>query len=335
MTTLNPSLANHLESFFRQYLGAQKQASPTTIATYRDGLRLFLVFAAEQTGKTPNRLTLDDLDRDRVLTFLDHLERERGNTTRTRNARLAAIRSFFKHVACRDPAAMEIATRILAIPGKRMTKRVLTYLREEELATLLAVMDRTVPSGRRDHALLLFKARTGSRVSEAIGVCPADLRLDRPCQVLLRGKGSKERVVPLANDLAGLLKALLQIKGQPGGEATPILRNVRGKGLTRFGVLHILRRNIAVAVSKLPTLAQRAISPHTLRHTAAMHLLQAGVDLTTIRSWLGHVAVQTTNEFVEADVEMKRMALEKCHDPEVTPVRYRPTDEVLALLESL
>ena len=165
MTPLLPSLANHLESFFRQHLAAQRQASPTTIATYRDGLRLFLVFAAEQTGKPPNRLTLEDLDRNRVLAFLTHLEKERGNTVRTRNARLAVIRSFFKHVAYRDPAAMEAATRILAIPGKRMTKRVLTYLREEELDALLAVPDRTAPSGRRDHVLLLFMARTGARVS--------------------------------------------------------------------------------------------------------------------------------------------------------------------------
>jgi len=335
MTTLLPSLANHLESFFRQYLAAQRQASPATIATYRDGLRLFLVFAAEQTGKPPSRLTLADLDRDRVLSFLTHLEKERGNTVRTRNARLAVIRSFFKHVAYRDPAAMEAATRILAIPGKRMTKRVLTYLREEELDALLAVPDRTAPSGRRDHALLLFMARTGARVSEAIGVRPADLRLDRPCQVLLRGKGAKERIVPLANDLAGLLKALIQMEGQHIGAATPIFRNARGKGLTRFGVLHILQRTVAAVASTLPALAQRTISPHTLRHTAAMHLLQAGVDLTTIRSWLGHVAVQTTNDYVEADVEMKRRALEKCHEPEVASVRYRPADEVLALLESL
>jgi site-specific recombinase XerD len=329
------SLSSHLESFFRQHLAAQRQASPATVATYRDGLRLFLVFAAEQAGKPPSRLSIEDLDRDRVLSFLDHLEKERGNTARTRNARLAAIRSFFQHVAYRDPAAMEAATRILAIPGKRMTKRVLTYLREEELAALLAVPDRTVPSGRRDHALLLFMARTGARVSETIGVRPANLRLERPCQVLLRGKGAKERIVPLSDDLAGLLRALIHEEGQPLGGSSPIFLNVRGKALTRFGVLHILRRTIAVAAKVIPSLAQRAISPHTLRHTTAMHLLQAGVDLTTIRSWLGHVAVQTTNEYVEADVEMKRRALEKCHEPEVNPVRYRPTDEVLALLESL
>lgn len=330
-----PSLAHHLESFFRHHLTAQRQASPATVATYRDGLRLFIVFAAEQLGKPPSRLSIEDLDRDRVLSFLDHLEKERGNSVRTRNARLAAIRSFFQHLAYRDPAAMEAATRILAIPGKRMTKRVLTYLREAEMAALLAVPDRMIPSGRRDHALLLFMVRTGARVSEAIGIRPADLRLDRPCQVLLRGKGGKERIVPLAEDLARLLKALIQEGGHPPGESSPIFLNAHGKALTRFGVLHILRRTVAVAASVIPPLAQHSISPHTLRHTAAMNLLQAGVDLTTIRSWLGHVAVQTTNEYIEADVEMKRRALEKCHDPEVTLVRYRPTDEVLALLENL
>ena len=335
MTATVPNLASHLESFFRQYLAAQRQASPATVATYRDGLRLFLIFAAEQVGKPPSRLSIEDLDRDRVLAFLDHLEKERGNTARTRNARLAAIRSFFQHMAYRDPAAMQVATRVLAIPGKRVTKRVLTYLRKEELDALLAVPDRTVPSGRRDHVLLLFMARTGARVSEALDVRPADLRLERPCQVLLRGKGAKERIVPLSDDLAGLLKDLIQESGQRSGGSAPLFLNARGKKLTRFGVVHILRRTAAVAALVIPPLAQRTISPHTLRHTTAMHLLQAGVDLTTIRSWLGHVAVQTTNEYVEADVEMKRRALEKCHDPEVTSVRYRPTDEVLALLESL
>lgn len=335
MTTACLSLANHLESFFRQRLAVQRGASPATIATYRDGLRLFLVFAAEQTGKAPSRLTLDDLDRGRVLSFLDHLEKARGNTPRTRNARLAAIRSFFQHVAFRDPGAMETATRILAIPGKRMTKKVLTYLREEELTALLAVPDRSLPSGRRDHALLMFMARTGARVSEAIDVHPADLRLERPCQVLLRGKGAKERIVPISDDLAGLLKVLIQDEGHVLDGSSPLFRNVRGNQLTRFGVIHILRRTLASAASAVPALAQRSISPHTLRHTAAMHLLQAGVDLTTIRSWLGHAAVQTTNEYVEADVEMKRKALAKCHDPEVTPVRFRPPDPILALLESL
>lgn len=335
MTAPVPSLASHLESFFRQHLAAQRQASPATVATYRDGLRLFLIFAAEQVGKPPSRLSIEDLDRDRVLSFLNHLEKERGNTIRTRNARLAAIRSFFKHVAYRDPAEMEAATRILTIPGKRMTKRVLTYLREEELVALLAVPDCTIPSGRRNYALLLFMARTGARVSEAIDVRPIDLRLERPCQVLLRGKGAKERIVPISDDLAGLLRTLIHEVGQPLGGSSPIFLNVRGKALTRFGVLYILRRTVAVAAKVISSLAQRAISPHTLRHTAAMHLLQAGVDLTTIRSWLGHVAIQTTNEYIEADVEMKRRALQKCYDQEVTLVWYRPTDEILALLENL
>lgn len=327
-------LSKLIESFFRQRLVAQRNASPATVATYRDALRLLVVFAAERAQKAPCALAIENLDRDVVLAFLDHLESDRGNSVRTRNARLGAIRSLFQHVAYSDPASLGIAQRVLAIPRKRTTRRIVTYLTRDELEDLLAAPDRGTPQGRRDHALLLFLGRTGARVSEATAVDVRDLRLARPWQVLLRGKGSKERVVPIAEDTALVLHALNEPRADLRPDS-PVFVNARGHRLTRFGVSHILRRAVEQAATCRPSLAERAISPHTLRHTAAMHLLQSGVDLTTIQSWLGHVSVDTTHHYLEADIEMKREALAKCDAPEAVSLRYEPSDELLALLDRL
>lgn len=332
---LRSSLGDLLESFFRRRLIAQRQASPHTVAAYRDALRLLLLFAAERHGKPPSGLALGDLDRDVVLAFLDHLEQERHNSIGTRNARLAAIRSFFQHVAASDPEAMAIAQRVLSIPEKRTTKRMLGYLDQKDLETILAAPDRTTPLGQRDHALLVFIARTGARVSEACDVNVADLRLQWPQQVLLRGKGGKERAIPLSKDTAQQLQALCDQRRLPPDSKAPLFVNSRGGRLTRHGVTHILRRAVATAANTKPELADRTISPHTLRHTKAMHLLQSGVDLTTIQSWLGHASPNTTHHYIEADLEMKRRALEKCVVPDTPHVRYEPPDEVLALLTSL
>ena len=332
---LKSTLAQLLQSFFRRRLVAQRKASPATVSAYRDALRLFLLFASKRAGKPPSRLCLEELDRDVVLAFLDHLEQERHNTIRTRNVRLAAIRSFFQHVAYCDPAAMSLANRVLGIPGKRTTKRLLGYLPQADLDEIVAAPDQSTPQGRRDYALLLFLARTGARVSEAVGVNPADLQLQRPSHVVLRGKGAKERVVPLAKDTAVVLKALIHERGIATDSRSPVFVNARGQRLTRKGVTHILRRAVAIAAKAKPLLATRPVSPHTLRHSLAMSLLQSGVDISTIQSWLGHASVNTTHQYVEADLQMKRRALEKCSNPEASPSLYRPTDEVLALLESL
>jgi site-specific recombinase XerD len=330
-----PSLGDLLESFFRQRLIAQRKASHNTVAAYRDALRLFLVFAAERQGKTPSRLALADLDRDVVLAFLGHLEQERHNSVSTRNARLAAIRSFFHHIAASDPGAMGIAQRVLSIPTKRTTKRMLGYLDQKDLETILAAPDRTTLLGQRDYALLTFIARTGARVSEACDVNVEDLRLQWPQQVLLRGKGAKERAIPLSKGTAKLLKALCDQRRLPPDSEAALFVNARGQRLTRHGVTHVLKRAVATASGTKPELADRAISPHTLRHTKAMHLLQSGVDLTTIQSWLGHASPNTTHHYVEADLEMKRRALEKCVVPDTPHVRYQPPDEVLAFLTTL
>lgn len=335
MSPRPPTLATMLESFFRKRLAAQRNASAATIASYRDAIRLLLVFASEQAGKQPSRLRIEDLDRDVVLTFLEHLEVRRGNSIRTRNARLAAIRSFFQHVAYEDPGSMGIAQRIISIPGKRTVRRVVSYVRKDELDVLLATPDRLRSKGRRDYALLLFLARTGARVSETVAVNMSDLRLETPCQVLLHGKRSKDRVVPLAGDLVAALRELSSERAIPNDAAEPVFINAKGTRLSRFGVIHILDTIVSEVQMSHPGMLSGAISPHTMRHTTAMHLLQAAVDLTTIQAWLGHASVLTTHHYMEADVEMKRRALASCDHPDAKPSRYQPPDDVIKLLESL
>lgn len=331
----NSTLADFIVSFFRRRLVAQRRASPATVASYRDTLRLLLVFAAKRKDRPVSRLSIEDLNRDVILAFLDHLEQERKNGVRTRNVRLAAIHSFFQHVAYADPTTMGVASRVLGIQGKRTTKRLVGYLHPEDLNAIIATPDRTTTQGRRDHALLLFLARTGARVSEAITATQADIQMSWPPQVLLRGKGSKERIVPLAKDTAEVLKSLINERKTSSDSQAPIFVNARARPLTRYGVIHILRRTVEKTTKVRPLLTTIAISPHTLRHSMAMRLLQSGVDLTTIQAWLGHESVNTTHQYVEADLEMKRQALEKCGTPETNPLPYRPPDEVLAFLESL
>lgn len=336
MSGRRPSaLAGLIESFFRQRLAAQRRASPATIATYRDALRLFLVFASEKLSKPPVDLDIKDLDRDLVLAFLDFLEKKRGNSVRTRNARLATIRSFFQHVTYSDPSAVGMAQRILSIPGKRASRKVISFLTKNEVSAVLATLDRTTAQGRRDHALLLFLVRTGARVSEAIAVDASDLRLDTPTQVLVHGKRNKERVVPLVPYVVTTLQAFMKAKPRDL-QRGPLFTNTRGKRLTRWGVNHILARAVRAATTSAPSLRRRSVTPHLLRHTTAMDLLQAGVDLTTIQSLLGHSSTETTHHYVEANTEMKRAALAKGqHDEEAAMAKYEPSDELLALLERL
>jgi site-specific recombinase XerD len=278
-------------------------------------------------------LEIDDLDADLVLAFLESLERERGNCPRSRNARLAAIRSFFQHVAFRDPTAIGIAQRVRAIGPKRTVRRVVTFLHRPEIDALLRVPDRQTAQGRRDYALLLFLIRTGARVSEAVGVNLTDVQFDAPPHVLVRGKGLKERVIPLPPDLAALLSALRQ-EGPPGaGGAVPLFVDRRGRRLTRFGITHLVRRLVKHAATQCASLRTARISPHRFRHTAAMQLLQAGVDLAVIRAWLGHVDIRTTHHYLEADLEMKRRALAAAGVTPADHVRYQPPSAILALLE--
>lgn len=328
-----PSLARLFESFFHQRLRNQRNASAATIASYRDGLRLLVLFAADHVGRKPCQLGAADLDRDTILAFLDHLEQGRGNCVQTRNARLTAVRSFFHHVAANDPASLGIAQRVLAIPVKRSDTKVTRYLSRTELSALLDAPDRQTPRGRRDRALLLFLSRTGARISEALDTDVCDLQLTRPRQVLLRGKGRKQRVVPLADDLAKALEALLRERGVGRHESRPLFVGTRGERLTRFGATHVVRRAVAAVSKRMPEIRDKRVSPHVLRHCLAMTLLQSGSDLLTIQAWLGHAQVATTHRYAAADVEMMRSALEKAGVSTKQGSRFRPDDAVLRLLE--
>jgi len=330
------SLAPLLESFFRNRLTKQRNASPSTIASYRDALRMLILFAAENIGRKPAALAVEDLDRDLVLAFLDEIEEKRKNSVLTRNARLTAIRSFFHHVAANDPASLGVAQRILAIPVKRSHIEVTHHLSQHEVDALIDAPDQKTPRGRRDRALLLFLARTGARVSEAIGVNAGDLNLDRPRpQVLLRGKGRKERIVPIPNDLAKTLEALMSERGIALHEPRPLFVGTHDTRLTRFGATHIVRRAVATATLAMPELARKSISPHVFRHSLAMKLLQSGVDLLTIQAWLGHSQVATTHRYAAADVEMMRRGLEKAGVSGKHANRFKPKDAVLHLLERI
>lgn len=329
------TLGSLLEAYFHQRLIAQRKSSPRTVAAYRDSLRLLLTFVAEKKNRPPARLSIEDLDRDTILAFLDSLESARKNSVRTRNARRAAIRSFMNYVALCDPASLGVVQRVLAIPSKRHERKVVSYLRREQLDAILSVPDRATYPGRRDYALLLFLARTGARVSEATALNPADLRLDKPGHVLLRGKGDKQRAVPLAEDVRQTLAEWFQARGLGVNDDRPVFVNARGKRLSRFGVNYILERMTSAATSQCADLEQQSVSPHVLRHTLAMQLLQSGVDLTTIQSWLGHAGVETTHHYMDADLEMKRQALGKCQFPEGAVERFEPDDELLAMLARL
>jgi site-specific recombinase XerD len=328
-----PTLAGLLESFFHHRLTSQRNASPSTIASYRDALRLLVLFVSKRMGREPCRLEVEALDRDVILDFLDHLEQGRGNSIQTRNARLTAIRSFFHHVAANDPASLGIAQRVLAIPSKRCGTEVTRHLSRHETTALIDAPDQKTPRGRRDRALLLFLARTGARISEAIDVDAADVQLGRPRQVRLRGKGRKERMVPLADDLAKALETLLHERGLGRHDPCPLFVGAHGQQLTRFGATHIVRRAVAGASKQVPELGRKHVSPHVLRHSFAMTLLQSGVDLLTIQAWLGHAQVATTHRYAEADVEMMRRGLDQAGVSGKEGARFRPKDAVLRLLE--
>lgn len=330
-----PNLAALLESFFRRRLVEQRNVSPLTIATYRDALRLLLLYVSARAKREPCRLEVRDLDRDVVLGFLEHVERDRRNGPRTRNARLTAIRSFFRHVAASDPGSLAIAQRVLEIPSKRTVLKGPRHLSSVEVDALLDAPDRQTASGRRDYALLLFLARTGARVSEATGVDAADLRLERPPHVLLRGKGRKERLLPLAPDLGRALEGLCRERGLAHGERCPVFVGARGERLTRFGVTHVVRRAVKRAAAGTPGLAQARVSPHLLRHSLAMRLLQSGTDLVTIQAWLGHATVTTTHRYAEADASMMRRSLELAGVAWRPGKRFQPRDSVLRILETL
>ncbi len=322
-----------LQDFFHRRLLAQRGASARTVASYRDAFELFLGFVEKRTGRAPATLILADLDAPTVLAFLDHLEQVRGNGPRTRNLRLTAIRSFLRYASVREPSCLPVAQRVLAIPSKRFDRKVLTFLTREEVDALLDAPDRTTWSGRRDVVLLTTLYNTGARVSEITGLRVADILLDRKVAVHLRGKGRKERVVPLWKSTAAQLRSWLPWIDRSAD--APVFPNRTGQPLSRSGVASRLRSALALATKRCPSLSGRPISPHTLRHTTAMHLLQAGVDITVIAMWLGHADPATTHLYVEADLSMKEAALRRVDEPSLRPVRFTADDRLLAFLRTL
>ena len=336
MSAVAADLTTLVTSFFTRHLAAERNASGHTIRSYRDTFRLFLRHVADATGRQVARLTLQDLTPDAILNFLDYLEQGRSNSVATRNARLAALHSFFSYVVRQEAATASLAQRVLAIPFKRGPGRLLDHLNAEELRAILARPDRTTVKGRRDYLVIALLYDTGARVQELLDLCPVDFRLDRLPLVRITGKGRKQRIVPLLPATAKLIQKHLAETGRAPAATSPLLANHRGEKLTRSGVSFLLEQYRRLASEDVPTLQRAGISPHTLRHTKAMHLLQAGVSPVTIKDFLGHAHLKTLEVYVAADLEMKRRALESTPSPvKPGPLARRHAPDLLRWLEQL
>ena len=331
--TCPSGFAGLLESFFTDRLMRQRQASRHTIASYRDTFRLLLGFAKDRLGKAPSTLAVEDLDAPFLGAFLDHIESHRKNSARTRNARLAAIHSFFRYAALREPAQSALIQRVLAIPNKRHDRRLISFLTHPEIEALLKAPDHSSWIGRRDRTLLLVAVQTGLRVSELVGLRGESVVLGTGAHVRCEGKGRKERCTPLRKETVASLRAW--IRERAGTPLDPLFPSVRGHALSRDAVERLIAKHAATAGRKCPSFRKKHVSPHVLRHTAAMDLLQHGVDRTVIALWLGHESIETTQMYLQADLAMKEKAMAKTTPTGVRPGRYRPTDRVLAFLQAL
>jgi len=328
------ALAPTLEAFFTERLIGQRNASPNTVAAYRDTWRLVLRFARARTGKEPSRLDLGDLDAPLIGAFLDHLEQERHNTARTRNARLSAIRSFFHYAALRHPEHAALIARVLAIPAKRCERAEVSYLTRPELDALLAAPDQGTWTGRRDHALLDVAAQTGLRVSELTGLRNCDVELGTGAHIRCTGKGRKQRCTPLARSTVAVLRAWMhERRGEPGD---PLFPARRGTPLSRGAVARLVTRHTVTARHRCPSLITKHPTPHVLRHSCAMELLRSGVDCAVIALWMGHEQVETTSRiYLHADMSIKERALARTAPLHTRPGRYQASDQLLAFLDSL
>jgi site-specific recombinase XerD len=329
MTTLAPTL----QAFFTDRLIDQRQASAHTIAAYRDAFRLLVCFAEARIGKAPSLLDISDLDADMVSAFLVHLRDERHNGPRTRNARLAAVHALFRYAALRHPEHAATIQVVLALPPARFDKADIAFLEPGEVDALLAAPDRSRWFGRRDHALLALAIQTGLRVSELTGLSCGDAHLGTGPHVRCLGKGRKQRSTPLTTGIVATLRGWLEERG--GAPGDPLFPTSRGRRLSTDAVALIIAKHVEVATRSCPTLASKNVTPHVLRHTAAMRLLHAGVDTSTIALWLGHEQVETTQIYVHADQTIKERALARTAPLGTAPGRYRPSDTLLAFLEHL
>jgi site-specific recombinase XerD len=328
------ALAPTLEAFFTERLLTQRQASPRTVTAYRDTFRLLLNFVHEQLGKPPAHLDIADLDAALIGAFLSWLERDRRNSVRTRNARLAAIHSLFRYAALRNPEHAYVIQRVLAIPSKRYERTVVNFLNQDEIDALLAAVDRTKWTGRRDYALLILAIQTGLRVSELIELVVRDFELGVAAHVRCHGKGRKQQATPLTTQTVTVLRVWLRERG--GCPTNPAFPTLRGGPLSADAVQWLLAKYVSLAAAPhCPSLRHKKVSPHMLRHSCAMNLLQSGVDPTVIALRLGHESVQTTQIYLHADLALKERALSRAAPPNTKPGRYRPPDKLLAFLEAL
>ena len=322
-----------LQAFFSDRLLRQRHASPHTIAAYRDTFRLLLRYAQNQLGKAPSDLCLEDLDASLIGHFLQHLESQRGNRVRSRNLRLAAIRSFFRYAAFEAPEYAGLIQRVLAMPSKRYERVQVAFLTQPEVDALLAAPDRQGWSGRRDYALLLLALQTGMRVSELLELHWDDIVLGPSSHLCCQGKGRKARCIPLNRQSGAVLRAWR--REQVPQPHAPVFPNARGERLSPDGVQYLLCKHVRTAQQHCPSLKDKQVSPHVLRHTTAMNLLHAGIDRALIALWLGHESVETTQMYIDADLKLKEEILAKTATPTSPAVRYQPGDKLLAFLTSL
>jgi len=338
MKRANPNtLALTLHEFFSEHIPRSRGLSRCTLLSYRDSLALLLRFVANHGGRQVADLGMEDINPQLVLAFLDYLESDRHNKASTRNVRLAAIHAFFRHVATSRPECLEGAQRILAVPFKRASTRTVDYLEFDEIQAVLAEIDRSSLDGRRDFALLATMFNTGARVQEILDLRPCDLQLERPFQIRLFGKGRKERICPLWPQTADLLKVFLAERRMEAASSERLFRNHRGAPLTRFGVRYLLGKYCDQAIPSAPTLSDKRLHPHSMRHSTAVHLLHAGVDIVTISHWLGHSSINTTNRYATVDLDTKRKAIAKAEPltPGPSEAAWRGDASILEWLESL
>ena len=332
MTTITP-LPPLLQAFFTDRLMKQRQVSHHTISSYRDTFRLLLGFAHKQLKKPPSKLLFDDLNAPFIGAFLDHIQNDRQNGARTRNLRLTAIRSFFHYVAFQEPSRAAHIQRVLAIPSKRQDHALIAFLTPPEIKALLTASDKTTWAGRRDRALLMLAIQTGLRLSELIGLRRRDIVLTPGAHVRCYGKGRKERCTPLTKQTVSVMKTWLEER--EGSDDDVVFPNARGTRLSPDGVQYLLAKHVATARKTCPSLKDKRVSPHVLRHTAAMELLQAGVDHFVIALWLGHESAETTMIYLQADLAFKEKILAKTKPPDIKTSRYRPGDKLLQFLNEL